>query len=315
MEIIQEIIKDYSNGLSISKLIKKYSYNRRQITKMLMENGIAIRGGRKKKELSNNQIEEIKKMINDGAFLKEIAEYCQLDKETTKQRLNALGLKIKNRNKVNKHIKSDFFTKIDNPIKAYWLGFLFTDGAVDHYKSTGRIRLQLQEQDKEILEKFKEDLGLECKIIYDKRINSVCCSVEFVDEQIFQDLSNYDIIQNKTYKVDRIPYDKIPKEFLSAFTLGLFDGDGNFYCDKYFSKDVCIGYTAYHRTEVEDFQYIINTLINTNTNTKIFFTSAWHVNWKGRLQVLKILDILYKDCPRHLERKYNLYLSLKNSLN
>lgn len=311
----QEIIKKYLNGYSISKLLIEHpNYNRRQINKILVENNITIRGGRKKKTFSEQQIEEIKIMIDNGAFLNELASYFKVDKETMKNRLSELGLAIKNTNRVNKRIKSNYFSEIDTPEKAYWLGFLFTDGCVDHYHSTGRIRLQLQEQDLEILEKFKEDLGLDCKIIYDIRPNSTCCSVEFTDEQIFNDLSKYNIVPKKTYSIDRIPYNKIPNEFLPAYALGLFDGDGSLSYSKDCSTDVTINYTAYHESEVQDFQNLINSLANIEKNNKNFFTSAWHTQWRGRLQVLSILDILYNNCPRHLKRKYDKYLHLKNSL-
>lgn len=311
----QEIIKEYLEGASISALIEKYHYNRRQINKILTDNNITIRGGRKKKTLTDYQIEELKQLISDGAFLKDIAKYFNLDQETMKLRMKELGLQITNRNRVNRRIKSDYFSVIDNPIKAYWLGFLFTDGCVDHYKTTGRIRLQLQELDIEILEKFKQDLQLDCKIIYDKRPNSVCCSVEFVDEQIFNDLGKYDIVPNKTYVIKHIPIEKIPEEYLSAFALGLFDGDGSLSMSADCSTDVTLGYTAYHETEVEDFQRLINKLAKIEKKNKNFFTSAWHTQWRGRLQVIKILDCLYKDCPRFLKRKHDKYLILKNSLN
>lgn len=312
----QEIIQKYIEGTSISKLLEEYpSMNRRKITKLLTDNNITIRGGRKKKTLSQDQIEEVKRMIEEGAFLKELAEHFNLDTTTMKLRLTELGLKIKNTNRINRRIKSDYFSNIDSPIKAYWLGFLFTDGSVDHYKTTGRIRLQLQQRDKEILEKFKEDLGIDSKIIYDIRPNSVCCSVEFVDEQIFNDLEKYNIIPQKTYKINRIPYQKIPQEFLPAFALGLFDGDGNFYCGNDYSTDVTFGFTAYHESEVQDFRDLINEIVSLNSNNKPFYTSAWHINWKGRLQVLKILDTLYENCPRFLARKHEKYLALKNSLN
>lgn len=312
----QEIIQKYIEGTSISKLLEEYpSMNRRKITKLLTDNNITIRGGRKKKTLSQDQIEEVKQMIEEGAFLKELAEHFNLDTTTMKLRLTELGLKIKNTNRINRRIKSDYFSNIDSPIKAYWLGFLFTDGSVDHYKTTGRIRLQLQQRDKEILEKFKEDLGIDSKIIYDIRPNSICCSVEFVDEQIFNDLGKYNIIPQKTYKVNRIPYQKIPQEFLPAFALGLFDGDGNFYCGNDYSTDVTFGFTAYHESEVQDFRDLINKIVSLNSDNKPFYTSAWHINWKGRLQVLKILDTLYENCPRFLARKHEKYLALKNSLN
>lgn len=249
-----EILVKYQNGYSISKLLLEYpSYNRRQINTLLANNNIAIRGGRKKKSLSDEQINTIKNMIDDGAFLKEVADYCNLDRETMRLRLQELNLSIKNTNRVNRHIKSDYFSIIDTPEKAYWLGFLFTDGSVDHYRSTGRVRLQLQEADKEILEQFKKDLGLESAIIYDKRQNSTCCSVEFTDEQIFTDLEKYGIVPNKTYIIDHIPYDTVPEQFLCDYARGLIDGDGSIFVDKTCSKDICLNYTAYHKTEVQDF--------------------------------------------------------------
>jgi hypothetical protein len=253
-------------------------------------------------------------MISNGALLKDIIDYSGFDSQTVKYRLIELGIEINNTNRVNKRLKSNYFSEIDSPEKAYWLGFLFTDGSVDHYKTTGRIRLQLQERDKEILEKFKEDLCLDCKIIYDIRNNSTCCSVEFTDEQIYNDLANYDIIPRKTYEIDHIPYKKVPKKYWESYALGLFDGDGSLSCNNDCSKDVTLNYTAYHETEVQDFQELINTLIGKEEKNKNFFTSAWHTQWRGRLQVLKILSILYEKCPRHLERKYQKYLSLKNSL-
>lgn len=315
----KSIINDYLNGMSISKLLLKYpAMNRRQITKILTDNNITIRGGRKKKSLTPEQITTIKKMIEDGAFLKEVANYCNLDVETMKLRLKELNLTITNKNRINRHINSNYFSKIDKAEKAYWLGFLFTDGSVDKSQKgnrSGRIRLQLQEKDLEILEQFKKDLNIESKILYDIRTNSTCCSVEFVDEQIFNDLAKYGIIPNKTYKTNSIPFQQIPKEFLKDFALGLFDGDGNFHCSQDFSTDVTIGFTAYHEQIVKDFQTIINQLINKQTKNKIYFTSAWHTNWRGRLQVLSILDVLYSNSPRFLKRKHDLYLQLKNSLN
>lgn len=312
----EEIIDKYQHGYSISKILIEYpQYNRRQINKILKDANITIRGGRKKKTLTTAQVKEAQKMINDGAFLKELAEHFNINTETMRNLLDECGLVITNTNRVNRHLKNDYFSAIDTPEKAYWLGFLFTDGSVDKYRKTGRIRLQLQEKDKEILEKFREDLNIESKIIYDIRPNSTCCSVEFVSDEIFNDLQKYGIIPNKTYNAQSIPYNKIPQEYWPSFTLGLFDGDGNFHCGDNFSTDVTIGFTAYHEQEVKDFQYLINSITNLNTSNRIYFTSAWHTNWRGRLQVLKILDILYSQSPRFLKRKHELYLQLKNSLN
>ena len=63
----------------------------------------------------------------------------------------------------------------------------------------------------------------------------------------------YDIVPNKTYLTSHIPYKKIPQEYWPAFALGLLDGDGSIFVSKNCSTDVSINYTAYHKSEVEDF--------------------------------------------------------------
>ena len=95
----------------------------------------------------------------------------------------------------------------------------------------------------------------------------------------------------------------------------MFDGDGSLSCSQDYSKDVTINFTSYHESIVKEFQEAIDLLIDKTEHNKNLFTTAWHTMWRGRLQVIKILDILYENCPRHLQRKYEKYLSLKNSLN
>lgn len=309
----QKIIQEYLNGKSINQLSKEYSVSYHSIQKLLRDNNITIRGGRKKIELTDIEKAELTEQYNNYIPIKEIALKLHYNVDVINRTIKELGL-TRSSNRVNRNIKSNFFSNIDSPIKAYWLGLLFTDGSVDHYKTTGRIRIQLQEQDLDILKQYQEDLGIESKIIYDTRPNSVCCSVEFVDEQIFNDLGKYGIVPNKTYECKHIPYELIPKEYWPAFALGLYDGDGGLSCSANFSTDVTMNFTSYYESVVQDFQILIDLLINKENHTKNFFTSAWHTQWRGRKQVLEILDYLYSNCPRHLERKYQKYLQLKNSL-
>jgi hypothetical protein len=136
----EKIIQEYLNGKSISQLSKEYPLNYRKIQKLLVDNNVTIRGGRKKKTLTEKQEKILKEEFDKGTPIKDIAKLVGLDSET-------LANMIKERkytrtvNRVNRRIKSDYFSNIDTPEKAYWLGFLFTDGTVDHYGATGRIRL------------------------------------------------------------------------------------------------------------------------------------------------------------------------------
>lgn len=313
----QELIQEYQNGKSISQLSRETEYTYCGIQKILRDNKIAIRGGRKKKALSPEQMIELRRLVEEeGKFLYELEDIFGFDKTTMKRICEENDIKRPNSNRVNRRLKDNYFSAIDSPEKAYWLGFLFTDGSVDQYKSAGRVRLQLQEADLEILEKFKEDLNIDSKIIYDTRPNSTCCSVEFSSETIFNDLARYGIIPQKTYKQERIPYENIPEEFLYAYILGLYDGDGGLSCSADFSKDVTVSFASYHESVARDFQYLIDHyVLHKEQSNKLIFTSAWHAQWRGRLQVLEILDKLYANCPRRLQRKYDKYIALKNSLN
>lgn len=309
----EQIIKEYVEGKSISQLTKDYpNYSYRAIRKLLINNQIVIRGGRSKKILTPEQVNLIKPLyVNNTNTIKELANMVDLDRETLTNLINEFGWKRNNHNRVNKRIQSNYFSCIDTPEKAYWLGFLFTDGCVDHYRDLNRVRLQLQLTDKHILERFKENLCLDCKIIIDERPNSICCSVEFTDAQIVSDLEKYNIIPNKTYKINHIPYEFIPCEYLKDFARGLFDGDGNLYVN---GNDVTFGFTSYCKECVEDFKTIINLIINNKTESTPFFTSAWHINWRGRQQVYQILTRLYENSTIHLNRKFQRYQQLANSL-
>lgn len=132
---------------------------------------------------------------------------------------------------------------------------------------------------------------------------------------MFNDLAKYGIVPRKTYVTERIPYELIPNEFIEAFILGLYDGDGGISFSADCSTDVTISFASYHESIAKDFRFLINTyVLKTDKENKVFFTSAWHTTWRGRLQVLKILDGLYENSSRHLQRKYEKYLVLKNSL-
>ena len=312
----EQLIFEYLNGKSISALMRETNYTRYKIEKILKEYQVTIRGGRKKIELNKEQIEILKQQYYEGIAKTKIAKNIKCSVTVVNRTIEELQLEQRSSNRVNKRIIDDYFSVIDSQDKAYWLGFLFTDGSVDHYRASGRIRLQLQEADKEILEKFKEDLQLDCQIIYDKRANSTCCSVEFTSEQMFNDLEKYGIVPRKTYVTEHIPYELIPSEYLYAFILGLYDGDGGLSCSANFSTDVAIQFTSYHESIVKEFQYLIdNYILHKEKSNQVFFTSAWHTAWRGRLQVLKILDTLYANSNHHLKRKYDKYLALKNSLN
>lgn len=309
----QDIIDLYKQGQSITYITNNSEYNYRQVRKIIADSGVPIRGGRKKKTLSEEQILNLQHRYCElSEDLNSLAKEIKWDKETLRNFINEQGWKKRTNNRINKNIKSDYFSTIDSPNKAYILGLLFTDGSVDKAPGKqGRIRLGLQSQDKAILEKIKEELNITSELTYDQR-GKGCYSLEFSDDQIFQDLSKYNIVPNKTYVVQHLPTN-IPKEYLKDYIRGLIDGDGSISFDETKSKDVTLHFTSYHESIAKDFQNLIDKfLIQKNNSNKLYFTSAWHCQWRGYQQVTKILDMVYKDADLYIDRKYNSYLQLLN---
>ena len=104
--------------------------------------------------------------------------------------------------------------------------------------------------------------------------------MEFSSDIMFNDLAKYNIIPKKTYSVTNLP-NTIPQQYIKDFLRGMVDGDGSISFDETKSKDVNLNFTSYHQNFVEDFQKEIDKLINKENHNKVFYTSAWHCQWRG----------------------------------
>ena len=201
----------------------------------------------------------------------------------------------------------NYFENIDSRDKAYFVGFLASDGNVS-IRNNGQqniIRLQLQKCDLEILEKFNKYTES------NKPINTFKghCILEFSSDKMYRDLGKVKITPRKTYK-DVIP--DIKDELKIDFIRGYFDGDGSIsysnndirQCHISFSgfknnlnglKEWLEGYnifTSYvadkrkHRYGGRDF----GSLSFTNSNNKYCF-----------------LKLIYENCDDlYMERKFRL---------
>lgn len=110
----------------------------------------------------------------------------------------------------------DYFYRIDDSIKAYWLGVLMADGYIDGKYKT---RLAVSPRDANWLYEFRQDLNSDLPIRYSG--NYVYIQINSID--IVRDLAYWGIFQGKTGKEIFSP---IWKEYYPDFIRGIFDGDG-----------------------------------------------------------------------------------------
>lgn len=175
-----------------------------------------------------------------------ICSKCKIEKrldEFYKTNRNRIGLRescilcIKEYNKFQsikrkdkKYIKKNkyfydenYFEKIDSEEKAYFLGFIFSDGSViyDTKKSQYKVCLKLHTKDKHILESFIECIKGEMKIW--KHGQREIGEVSLSGKKITNDLIKLGATPKKTFTLQ---YPNIEENLERHFLRGYFDGDG-----------------------------------------------------------------------------------------
>lgn len=211
---------------------------------------------------------------------------------------------IRRRSK-NKFVNENYFSLIDTEEKAYILGLLFTDGNVSYNKERQpNIRISLKLSDVDILLRIKDELNLNCSLIYDKREKKETATLSFRSQKIANDLEKYGIIPNKTYLTKQIP--KIKEELLPHLIRGIIDGDGSIFWNKEY-KRWNIDFCNYHEEICQQIQDIINNWISKEKKTKIAnYGTAFHVRWQSTRESKKIVEILYKNNNISIARKNRL---------
>jgi len=312
-----EIIQDYQNNISATEIMKKYGVSLWFVYNVLNKNNIPRKSKVSGLTLENLDSELIISLYKQGQSATKIAKQlgCShtlildfLDKNNiTKTPKNQLIRKYK-------QIKEDYFDVIDTQEKAYYLGLLFADGCVSINKNSSQVEINLQEEDKEILEKF---------------------SFAVLGENIlkFRDLSKRDkknqwvlrICNTKMCKqLEKIgcppaksliliwPQWLVDPELQRHFIRGYFDGDGGLKCQ----IDNSNSYT-FQITSTLEFCQNVDKVINTQLTIHFTYDNSCEngitntIRVTGNRQVLALMNWLYKDATIYFERKYQKYLQLK----
>lgn len=225
-------------------------------------------------------------------------------------------------------MKEDYFDIIDNPNKAYWLGFIWCDSYVwVRQRKTGKeygMKVDLSLIDISHLYKLSKEIENKTEIKqykpYKNRFggNGVCRLSTYNKHLVQMLQEKYGIVPNRNDCKKVI--DNIPKEYYKDFIRGLLDGDGSFSkykvntikSDKY---TISFGGTEDLLLFIE--QYLYDNNILESKGRKI---SRRHENRDGdfrtlklcgKQQVLRTLSFLYDNADTYLDRKYNKYLLMK----
>lgn len=251
---------------------------------------------------SEDQMKYIISEYKKGKTLSALGREFGVSYSTIRNLLKRKGIKTEG-NKHNFPRDEFYFSNIDSKEKAYWLGFLYADGCV--HSTSNEISITLKDRDH--LEKFRKAIKSNNKIgeSIDRRFSSLPKIYHFSikDKQLKSDLIKWGCVPNKSLSLTKIP--NIPRDFVSHFIRGYFDGDGSLHWLNG-TKNFRISFvgTAPFLKDIQKELGLSLSLGQQKGNQSKYFQVA------GRKQVPMILDYIYKDSDENirLTRKYKNYL-------
>lgn len=282
-----ELIEKWNSGVDISKLARHYKVSRKQITNKLIAAGVY------EMDLSHVDIPEILEEYKSGISKKVLMPKYHINSSTFNYILSLND--ITKRNLEVSHrvytMNYSYFKTIDTHAKAYWLGWLYSDGYIR--KSSNTVQLSLQNRDIEVLLAFRVALSATHPIKYNTQ-NSKYFRVRA--KEMVDDLYKLGCYQAKSLTLTFPTREQVSEEFLNSFMLGHFDGDGSI-SGNHFSV---IG----ARKFIESYQQELMSHCQLN-QTKLTHTpnNIATLHYGGRVQVRRIAAFLLKDYKFSLKRK------------
>lgn len=304
-EQINQIINWYKNDkFSITYIARNLVKCRATaISNVLKENNVQLRKPSNKGKVLNIEQEKqvIDLYVNKKYSQAQIAEKFSCSTYVIHNILKRNNIEIIIQPKKNREQDDRYFDVIDTEHKAYWLGFIFADGTV--YKN--QLSIEIHERDKELLERFKEDLKLNSKISIRHRDNTTLCCIRMTSPHLCASLARYGIVPNKTKNTSHLP--EVPNELLPHFLRGLIDGDGWITVDK--AGRYHIGFVTNYVSTCEDFKKYCNIVTGNICKAKITYKDknknpCFQIQSKEATK--RLATVLYQYNTICISRKYRL---------
>ena len=143
------IVEMYKSGKSYKEISVDTGISASQIGRIVRSSGVSIRSNK----TSSSDEELILEKYSQGVSSEKIAEELGINPSTVCRILNKNKIEIKGAKHYNRKFELDehILDIIDTEEKAYFLGFMYSDGYVS---SKGYIRIVIHKKDIDILKKF-----------------------------------------------------------------------------------------------------------------------------------------------------------------
>lgn len=264
----------------------------------------------KRQKYSIEFYKECLQYLNEGHSLQETSEKFNINYTTLRCNLAKLGLRIPTRiGSKNKTISFNehYFDVINTHNKAYFLGFMMSDGYICKTPYSYAFGLGIQSKDVYILEKFKEELQANSKITHYKNSDKLVLTGS---KHVFDVLSSYGFFEDKSHSDYSIP--NIPNEYINSFIRGYFDGDGciSIKATGYPVTSICCNSKVFLDSllkKLEEFG-ITNCRIKAEKGQRKNILYVLYISRKENQRAF--IDFIYKNDDVKLIRKYEKFKSI-----
>ena len=263
-------------------------------------------------KISEDQYNEISELYKSGLSTVNIATLYGVTHKTITKILDKMGVKRRNNGSRKYKLNESYFDDIDTPNKAYILGFLYADGSNSEKKCT--ISMSLQEDDRYILEKIRQEIGSEKPLEFLDYSNKHDGGYNYKNQYRLLMFSRHmcDTLKDKGVVPNKSLILKWPTflrdDLYSHFLRGYIDGDGYIQPHKW---EHCVNFISTY-----DFCRQAQIYIENKLGIKCRLDEAschngvtTYLYIRYREQVKLFLDYIYQDAELYLERKYNTYIS------
>lgn len=294
-EIYDKIITLYSKGnITQLEISKQCNCSVDTVRRTLQRAGILeSRLSKKLQNIYNKVIQD----FNNGMYCKDIAVKYNVDEHSVYKILDKAG--IKRQTGYHSNCQEDYFKQIDNPHKAYLLGFITADGAIVNEV----LSIEVHKDDVDILNFAKAQINPKATLTPTRD----CFKVSFSAKALGRDLAKYGIVQNKSKIIKRVPTEFIPENLLPYYFRGLIDGDGCVH------KDGRLSIYSGSKDFIEDVQSILIKELGL-TKLKVYQGTTYFISWSSKKDKELLFNYLYKNLEKtfYYKRKY---LRLKENIN
>jgi len=248
-------------------------------------------------------------IIDNNLNLKQSAEYLKVSKPTMAQIIKRYKFEINTDRRTYKP-NDNYFKNWSNEM-AYFLGLIAADGHVR--KQNNLLMLNLKKTDEKIIQNLKEALQYDGPLYtINKKDGQTQCCLRVCSKEIVADLNRLGLNGNKTFDFNWI--NGIEDKYVSHFIRGMFDGDGCIHINTIKGSHEASIVGTYRATEnIKNKYNLFSGKASGHLSKK---GNVQSIVFNGRYNALAFLDWIYTDSTQstRLERKYELYLKLKNTI-